>query len=378
MLPIGLSRKICYLTRCALFPPFAGLYLHYPFDVRLGYGSELGVRHSGRLQNPRIFCSPLLILMVQSSWKLTACFLAMCGITSSLILHRNRRVTHLLSVARISQHRHSTSITATRSWVEALNPSQREATLRPRHSITRVIAGPGAGKTKVLTSRIAHLLIDDPATHWREREGVLAVTFTKKAASEMERRLSDLLSSTDVGEDGDVYSVNKDVDVYDETSGGGIHNSQLLRHATLGTFHSICSKILRNFGHNISELPSVRRSLAIGAGQGGGDESIIDGTFSILDQSDQLRMLKTILQEHKIVLKSADSGPPGSDIRPVTILNALSLLNTRDAESHSTEDVRDKMSRKVHRIATEVSDGILYTMFSARNLRAQIPGSSEL
>lgn len=303
--------------------------------------------------------------MVQSSPSLVpACLvLAMyCRKTSSLVLDRHRRVTQLLSVARTVQRRHSTSVTATHSWVKELNPSQREATLRPRNSITRVIAGPGAGKTKVLTSRIAHLLIEDPATHWKNREGVLAVTFTKKAASEMERRLSDLLASTDVEEDGDVY----DGDVYDESSGGG-HNSQLLRGATLGTFHSICSKILRNFGHDVSKLPSVRHSLKIGAVQSGdGDESIIDGTFSILDQSDQLRMLKNILKEQNIVLKS-DSGHPGSDIRPVTILNALSLLNTRDAESHAMEDVMKKMSKKVYRIANEVSGWDLHTTFSAPN-----------
>ena len=289
----------------------------------------------------------------------------MSGKTLSFILHRHHRVTtNLLSIATTGAQRHSTSITATRAWVEELNPSQREATLRPRHSITRVIAGPGAGKTKVLTSRIAHLLIEDPATHWTNREGVLAVTFTKKAASEMERRLSDLLASTDVEEDGDVYDVEKDGDVYDESSGGGSDNSQLLRQATLGTFHSICSKILRKFGHDISTLPSVRQSLGIGAGQGGeDDESAIDGTFSILDQSDQLRMLKNLLKEHNIVLKSS-TGPPGSDIRPVTILNALSLLNTRDAESPGTEDVMDKMSKKVHRIATEVSRRDLYTVFT--------------
>ena len=45
--------------------------------------------------------------------------------------------------------------------VEGLNPSQRESVLRPRYSITRVIAGPGAGKTRVLTCRIARLLLDD-------------------------------------------------------------------------------------------------------------------------------------------------------------------------------------------------------------------------
>lgn len=299
--------------------------------------------------------------MVQSSPSLVpACLvLAMyCRKTSSLVLDRHRRVTQLLSVARTVQRRHSTSVTATHSWVKELNPSQREATLRPRNSITRVIAGPGAGKTKVLTSRIAHLLIEDPATHWKNREGVLAVTFTKKAASEMERRLSDLLASTDVEEDGDVY---------DESSGGG-HNSQLLRGATLGTFHSICSKILRNFGHDVSKLPSVRHSLKIGAVQSGdGDESIIDGTFSILDQSDQLRMLKNILKEQNIVLKS-DSGHPGSDIRPVTILNALSLLNTRDAESHAMEDVMKKMSKKVYRIANEVLPKYKFAKYSENSL----------
>ena len=87
--------------------------------------------------------------------------------------------------------------------LEGLNPSQVEAVTQPLWDegsyssssrngpsssvITRVIAGPGSGKTKVLTTRIAHLLQEDPYGK------ILAVTFTRKAAGEMKERLDRLL-----------------------------------------------------------------------------------------------------------------------------------------------------------------------------------------
>lgn len=300
------------------------------------------------------------------------------------------------------------------SFASELNPSQIEATLRPRYSITRVIAGPGAGKTKVLTCRIAHLLLDksqnqnDDPSHqpWENNnrgEGILAVTFTKKAAMEMERRLTDLLSSAtqveeestngiSTGENSEngleegefVQYGNADSDDQDQSNDV---SRKLMRRTTVGTFHSVCSKILRKFGKELGDLPSVRN--CIGAQNASGatlvqegiqtespeneEQSLnqlpivptLDGSFNILDQSDQLRLLKEVLQKHNIELKSpaaSSAGGKNNDIRPITVLNAISLLNTLDAMkitssgglSKEEEDISGKVSKKVLKIATEI------------------------
>lgn len=298
---------------------------------------------------------------------------------------------------------------------EGLNPSQMEATLRPRYSITRVIAGPGAGKTKVLTCRIAHLLLScesEGAGHangihssYLYREGILAVTFTKKAAMEMERRLTELVATStqqlpveseeptaqiSTGDDEDDYEhlvVTGNADP-DDSSDNNDLSRQLMRQTTVGTFHSVCSKILRKFGKELGNLPSIRECVgselvlsgAIVTQQGiqTGEESeedqdqharnqfvqTLDGSFNILDQSDQLRILKDVLKEHHIELKSSSAGGGGrnDDIRPITVLNAISLMNTELAilsTPHNSikkddEDSSKKMSRKVRQIVTQI------------------------
>lgn len=277
---------------------------------------------------------------------------------------------------------------------EQLNTAQSEATLRPRYSITRVIAGPGAGKTKVLTCRIAHLLLDK-THHANENEGILAVTFTKKSAMEMERRLTDLVSSAMTqqgliesnllstnslseivaGEGGVVLHGNADPNDNNDTSA---ISRELMRRTTMGTFHSVCSKILRKFGKELGNLPSVRSTLGLTNALGalitqegmktvvGSDTNNIliqtlDGSFNIIDQNDQLRLLKDICQKQNIELKSPTtlSSGGGNQIRPVTVLNAISMLNTKEATKGVTrgeddEDVFPKMGRKVRKIAIEI------------------------
>lgn len=294
---------------------------------------------------------------------------------------------------------------------DELNDSQKEATLRPRYSITRVIAGPGAGKTKVLTCRIAHLLLDnndryDDGNRHNNREGILAVTFTKKAAMEMETRLTDLLSSvvseSESNSNDEIMSTSTGIatgdepileqgeyvqygnaDPNDANNVDDAHARRLLRQTTVGTFHSVCSKIMRKFGKELGELPSVRQCIGVVNSSGVqltqegiqttqniGDEEqfgginglssslTLDGSFNILDQSDQLRLLKDILKEHNIELSSpaASSRGKGNDIRPITVLNAISLLNTEEAISstQNKDSEADKMSRKVRQIATQI------------------------
>ncbi|KAL3809735.1 hypothetical protein ACHAXA_003885 [Cyclostephanos tholiformis] len=292
-----------------------------------------------------------------------------------------------------------------------LNENQRMAVLMPRYSITRVVAGPGAGKTRVLTCRIAHLLLSSEEGEQRREsnirngggEGILAVTFTKKSAMEMERRLLESLSSyhattktttttstSTIATQSSSLSDDFDADpidvIHEDNIDGDVDSSprELMMRTTVGTFHSVCSKILRKFGKEMGNLPSVRGNLPgvetttmnITSSSTGDGVRALDGSFNILDQSDQLRLLKDLLQRHNIELKSpapsfANGGGGrggGNEIRPVTILNAISLLNTRDAtfrtsfrntrggygENDDVDDIEGKMSKRVYKIAMEI------------------------
>ena len=158
-----------------------------------------------------------------------------------------------------------------------LNPSQVEAVTQPlflfdegtRTSssvVTRVIAGPGSGKTKVLTTRIAHLLHNDPYGK------VLAVTFTRKAAGEMKERLEKLLVEQEQVLEG-VEGVNEgkidtNAIVQERAQEPGVvdaegsTNPKGIERVELGTFHSICAKILRYNGDLLRDLPSVQRDMS--------------------------------------------------------------------------------------------------------------------
>ena len=123
--------------------------------------------------------------------------------------------------------------------LEGLNPPQKEA-VETLEGPLLILAGPGSGKTRVITHRIAYLV-----RVWRiNPRRIMAVTFTNKAAREMRQRLHNLLG----------------------------HSAQDL---TVGTFHAICAGILRRDGK------------AIG----------IDPKFVIYDDEDQLGLIKATLQE---------------------------------------------------------------------------------
>ncbi|MAA97381.1 MAG: ATP-dependent DNA helicase [Stappia sp.] len=124
-------------------------------------------------------------------------------------------------------------------YLDGLNPEQRDA-VETLDGPVLVLAGAGTGKTKVLTTRIAHIL----ATRRAFPSQILAVTFTNKAAREMKERIERLIGDSAEGM------------------------------PWLGTFHSICVKILR------------RHAELVGLQSG----------FSILDTDDQLRLIKQIIQ----------------------------------------------------------------------------------
>ena len=124
------------------------------------------------------------------------------------------------------------------SLLSALNPEQLEAVTLP-HQSALVLAGAGSGKTRVLTTRIAYLIQDGQVSP----HGILAVTFTNKAAKEMLTRISAMLP------------INT----------GGMW---------IGTFHGLCNRLLRAH-YRDAGLPQA---------------------FQILDSADQLAIIKRILK----------------------------------------------------------------------------------
>lgn len=133
------------------------------------------------------------------------------------------------------------------NFVQRLNEPQREAVLTTEGPLL-VLAGAGSGKTRMLTSRIAYLISEKHVQSWQ----ILAVTFTNKAAGEMRDRVFGLLSEMGIA----AASFQFDI----------------------GTFHSICSRILRREGHL---LPYTK-------------------PFVIYDDSDQLSLLKSIVKKMNI------------------------------------------------------------------------------
>lgn len=77
------------------------------------------------------------------------------------------------------------------SYLAKLSPRQLEAATHPPEHSLQILAGPGSGKTRVLTSRVAWLILD--LNNRLRPEDVVVVTFTNKAANEMKQRLNSLI-----------------------------------------------------------------------------------------------------------------------------------------------------------------------------------------
>mmetsp|Transcript_44376 Transcript_44376/g.107331 ORF Transcript_44376/g.107331 Transcript_44376/m.107331 type:complete len:1428 (-) Transcript_44376:31-4314(-) len=236
--------------------------------------------------------------------------------------------------------------------------------------ITRVIAGPGSGKTRVLTSRIIHLLQEDP-----NQGRVLAVTFTRKAAGEMKERVERMLQELeelergkdDDGRNGrnndDVVRLDRygEVIVAEETYGKGSNNEVIkpqprgLERVELGTFHSVCAKIMRYNGDLLCDLPSVRRDMSKaapvevspgtsadeGTADGGMSFGLVDalanlnGQFAIVDQAEQIRIVKECLKELDVDLKTLD-------VKPIELLSAISDIREKFAQNEDPFEDKNK------------------------------------
>src|SRR3972149_11679666 len=164
-----------------------------------------------------------------------------------------------------------------------LNSQQQHAVTAPPGPIL-VLAGPGSGKTRVLTQRIAYLIQQFGA----RPEEMLAVTFTNKAAREMSSRLRDLLGGLEAG------------------AAGG----------SLGTFHALCARILRR---EADRLPGPR-------------------DFAIFDDAAQQSLVRQALKE----LNLDPRQNPGASIQAAisSAKNELILPTEYGASTYFAEVVR--------------------------------------
>ena len=130
-------------------------------------------------------------------------------------------------------------------YLARLNPEQRLA-VETIDGPLLVLAGAGTGKTRVLTTRFAHILLSRRAFPGQ----VLAVTFTNKAAREMRERVGHLLGRPAEG-------------------------------LWLGTFHALCARMLRRHAEYVG----------------------LTSNFTILDTDDQIRLLKQVMEVHRVDTK---------------------------------------------------------------------------
>ena len=131
-------------------------------------------------------------------------------------------------------------------YLKNLNKAQMQAVTNLEGPLL-IVAGAGSGKTKVLTSRIAHIIREKKAYP----NQILSVTFTNKAAKEMQSRVSKILGASATGL------------------------------SWLGTFHSICAKLLRKHATAVN----------------------LNSNFTIIDTDDQIRLVKNICKAENIDIK---------------------------------------------------------------------------
>ncbi len=169
-------------------------------------------------------------------------------------------------------------------FLDKLNPQQKRAVTAGNGPVL-VLAGPGSGKTRVLTQRIAYLIAEEGVRPYQ----ILAVTFTNKAAREMESRLAALLQDL-------------------PTQG-----------MMLGTFHAICARLLRR---EADRLP-------------------FESNFVIFDSDDQERIVKGVVRELNLNEKL---------YRPVSIHAAISKAKNDliGADDYPTSTYRDEVVKRVY------------------------------
>ncbi len=199
------------------------------------------------------------------------------------------------------------------SYLDTLNPPQREAVTTTSGPVL-VLAGPGSGKTRVLTHRIAYLIDELGVEPWR----IMAVTFTNKAANVMFERTEALLAHH-----------------------GGLHG------LTLGTFHRICARMLRVQAEHIG----------------------INPRYVIFDSDDQLQVTKQALRDLDIDEKRYRPRPVHSAISRAK--NELILPDDYPTSTYFDEIVQRVYARYQELLALsnglDFDDLLMKTVFMLRD-----------
>ena len=170
-------------------------------------------------------------------------------------------------------------------FLDKLNPQQRQAVTAGAGPVL-VLAGPGSGKTRVLTQRVAYLIAYEGVRPYQ----MLAVTFTNKAAREMDTRVRNMLG--DLPTDG----------------------------LWLGTFHAICARLLRRETEN---LP-------------------FDNRFVIYDEDDQQRLVKAAIHDLNLDDKT---------YRPQSVHGAISRAKNEliFPEDYPVQTYRDEVVKRIYK-----------------------------
>ncbi|KAH9939503.1 UvrD-helicase-domain-containing protein [Amylocystis lapponica] len=167
-------------------------------------------------------------------------------------------------------------------YLNGLNDAQSRAVLHPPQIPLQILAGPGSGKTKVLTSRIAHLITH----HAIHPSAICAVTFTNKAANEMRERLTKLL---------------------------GKHDTSQIK---MGTFHALCASFLRRYAKDVG----------------------LEGNFTVCDADESKKIIVKLLKSYKDFLEERNI-----TLKDGTIMSKISRAK---AKGHSPEDLLKELAIK--------------------------------
>ncbi|KAI0714341.1 P-loop containing nucleoside triphosphate hydrolase protein [Cerioporus squamosus] len=161
-------------------------------------------------------------------------------------------------------------MTSVNDLLKDLNPAQLQAVQHSPQIPLQILAGPGSGKTKVLTMRIAHLITNCYLPPW----SICAVTFTNKAANEMRERLVKLIGKDSTAQ------------------------------IKMGTFHALCAKFLRRYAKYVG----------------------IEGNFTVCDADESKKIVAKLLKQHEEFLKENNiSLKEGSVLSMISKLKAKGL-----------------------------------------------------
>ncbi|KAK7050941.1 ATP-dependent DNA helicase srs2 [Paramarasmius palmivorus] len=183
------------------------------------------------------------------------------------------------------------------NYLASLNPAQLSAVTHQPSVPLQILAGPGSGKTKVLTSRIAHLILH----HKLSPASICAVTFTNKAANEMKQRLAKL-----IGKDNMIQ-------------------------VRMGTFHALCALFLRKYATVVG----------------------LADNFTICDADESKKIIGTLLKAHKGKLDEKEITLKDHTVQ--------SMISKAKAKSLSAKQYGDIVHERIHANATgtrSISDEI--------------------